>query len=142
MKRMVCWLFCTMLLLSSCRAQSSPTQVVDEIHPELKNMPIYPNSNGIMEGTPNWGDYQPEGHTIYSYIAKTLESNTVEKYYEKNMPDEWVSLGPSTVKINNIKSVSLLYYKEDMFVNISIIQWTTASYLVVIDFSSDSNYKG
>ena len=60
------------LLTSACYSQAEQTPVISEVHPELKNIPIYPNSNGIMDGNPNWGDYQEEGHTVYSYIAKTI----------------------------------------------------------------------
>jgi hypothetical protein len=129
------------LLTSACYSQAEQTPVISEVHPELKNIPIYPNSDGIMDGNPNWGDYQEEGHTVYSYIAKTINTSSVEKYYEKNMPDEWISLGTGVGSVNNKEWTNMWYYKEDVFVDISISQWTTTSCLVVIDFYSDPNYK-
>ena len=57
------------------------------------------------------------------------------------MPDEWVSLGTGVGSTNDKEWTNMWYYKEDVFVNISISQWTTTSCLVVIDFYSDPNYK-
>jgi len=60
------------LLTSAC--YSKPTQVVDEIHPELKNIPIYPKSNEIMVESfwryldkPGklWGDLSQNSYGVY-----------------------------------------------------------------------------
>ena len=48
-------LFLFLILLTSvCYSQAEQTPVISEVHPELKNIPIYPNSDGIMDGNPNW----------------------------------------------------------------------------------------
>ena len=81
------WFLICIFFLLSCSPQITPTPAHnDETHPELKNIPIFPGNNSVMDGTPGIDRLQ-EGHTVYSYIAQTNKPETLQNFYEEKMPE-------------------------------------------------------
>lgn len=142
MKHTIAWLISLMLLLSSCSSQTSSTQVVNEIHPELKNIPVYPESSAWAEGIPAM-NYHPEDMAVYSYRAKVYRSETLATYYEEAMPDygwEFLSYGPD-YKADNNKGTSIYFSKQEVVVDIQIFEWTGGYCLVSVVFYDDPTLK-
>ena len=141
MERSVSWVISLTLLFSACRAQT-PTQVVDEIHPELKNIPIYPESAAWAKGIPAI-NYYPEDTAIYSYMAKAYKVETLVTYYEETMPNygwDFLSYGPDH-KTGNSKGTSIYFSKQKVVVDIQIFEWTVGYCQVSVIFYDDPALK-
>jgi len=124
------------LLFSACQGKSTSSQDTIEVHPELKNIPIYPEANGWMKGIP--GVDTPQGYEIYSYPADVFQSKTLVNFYKENMPsDGWELFSEAKNEIGNRKSITLLFSKEGTIAELGIMQWTTTSWLVSVNFYDD-----
>jgi len=124
------------LLLSACRSQSTSNEETIEIHPELKNIPVYPEAKGWINGIP--GVDTPQGYEVYSYPAEVLQSKTLVEFYKENMPSNgWELFDEGENEIEGRKSVTLFFSKPGTIAQISITLWTTASWLVTVNFYDD-----
>lgn len=124
------------LLLSACRAQATPTPAENEVHPELKNIPVYPEAKGWVRGIP--GVDTPQEHEVYSYTARVPQSKTLVEFYKENMPlNGWELFSETENEIENRKSITLLFSKEGTIAELGIMEWTTASWLVTVNFYDD-----
>lgn len=133
------WFLLFTFLFAGCRAQTSPTQVSNEVRSEMKGIPLYPGDNPVMDGVPGIDRHQ-EGHTVYSYIAQTNKSESIQDFYEENMPKTgWELFGNQEIEVKNRKSTILLFSKGNAIAEIELIPWSTSSYLVVIDLSNSFN---
>ena len=130
------WILIVMLLISGCRAEPSSTPPAEnEIHPELKNIPVYPGSTAWSEGIPGVRQ-QAEKFQSYSYEAKIFKYETLMEFYEDEMSKpEWGLL--YTSEDRKIKSADLMYAKAKTVAHIQIIPWTANSYLVSVVFYDD-----
>jgi len=108
------------LLLSACRGhQSTSNQNTVEIHPELKNVPVYPEALGWAASIP--GADMPQGYEIYSYPAETLRSKILVDFYKDNMPSNgWELFEEMENEIENRKSTTLLFSKQGTVAQLSI----------------------
>ena len=137
MKRIAApWPLITILFLSACRAQTPPTPASTfEVHPELKNIPVYPESTAWLNGIP--GVDIPDKYQIYSYVADVYKSDTLVKYYEENMPSYgWDLFDKTENEIGNIKGITLLFSKGKTIAELEIMEWTATSWLVSVNFYS------
>ena len=125
-----------MLLVSGCGTELSPTPSAEnEIHPELKNIPLYPGSTAWSEGIPRVSR-QFEKFQTYSYIANVFKYETLVEFYEDEMSKpEWELLYRSEDR--KTKTADLMYAKAKTVAHIQIIPWTTNSYLVSVVFYDD-----
>lgn len=128
------WLLALVLFLSACRSQTTPTPTSTlEIHPELKNIPVYPESTAWMDGIP--GVDVPERYQIYSYVADVYNSDTLVKYYEENLPSYgWELFDKTEDEIGNIKGTTLLFSKGKTIAQLEVMEWTVTSKLVSVNF--------
>ena len=139
MKQSIIWLFFLIFVISACDTQVASTPVPGTVHPDLKDIPIYPGTESLIYGSPR-NNYQQAEHVVYSYIVYTSDSDNLVDFYEENMPASgWELLESGIYEVEKRKWESLLYFKSDKFVEITISQWTTSSYLIEIDLFSDSN---
>lgn len=130
------FLLVVVLLLSACRDKSTLSQDTIEIHPELQNVPVYPEAKGWGIGIP--GMDLPQEYETYSYPAEVLQSKTLVEFYKENMPSNgWELFDEMENEIANRKSVTLLFSKEGTIAELDITQWTTASWLVTVNFYDD-----
>ena len=142
MKQITFWIINFSLLLSSCRAQTPSTPVENVIHPELKNIPVYPESTAWAKGIPAI-NYYPEDTAIYSYMAKAYKAETLVTYYEETMPDygwDFLSYG-SDYKVGNNKGTSIYFSKQKVVVDIQILEWTVGNCQVSVNFYDDPTLK-
>ncbi|MFZ5884516.1 MAG: hypothetical protein ACOYYI_12120 [Chloroflexota bacterium] len=131
--------------VSACRPQATsiPPHVTStpveegEVHPELQNIPVYTDVKGWEKGIP--GVDLPKGYEAYSYIVRIDDPKTLIKFYKENMPPNgWELFNEGeTPKIGNRKGFVLLFSKEGTVAQLEIIQWTTASWLVSVNFYDD-----
>ena len=125
-----------MLLVSSCRTEPSPTPSPEnEIHPELKNIPLYPGSTAWSEGIPGVSG-QAEKFQSYSYEANVFKYETLMEFYEDEMPKTgWDLLLKQ--KDGKTKSATLMYAKAKTVAQIQMIPRMANSYLVTVVFYDD-----
>jgi hypothetical protein len=110
--------------------------VENEVHPELQNIPVYPEAKWWTRGIP--GIDTPQGYEIYSYPAKVLQSKTLVKFYKENMPlNGWELFDEGENEIGNRKNITLFFSKERAIAQLGIMQWTTVSWLVTVTFYDD-----
>ena len=128
------WLAFLALLLSACNSQTGPTPVAaSEIHPELQNIPLYPAAKGWTKGIP--GVDLPQGYEVYSYPAEVFQSKTLVEFYKENMPpNSWELFSEMENEIGNIESITLLFSKGNTIAELGIMEWTTTSWLVTVNF--------
>lgn len=137
----IIWFLVIVLLLTSCHAHNTSTPDINEVHPELKNIPIYSDSSPLMGGMPGI-DRPQEGHKVYSYIAQTVKSETLQSFYEETMPATgWELFGNQEIEVGNSRSTTLLFSKAETIAEIVIMPWSAGSHLVIIDLSSSPNPK-
>ena len=121
MKKKIAQLLILAIFLTSCRAQTTPVPLETEVHPELKNIPVYPEAKGWMRGIP--GVDTPQGHEVYSYPAETLQPKTLVVFYKENMPPNgWELFSEMENEIGSRKSITLLFSKEKTIAQLEIIQ--------------------
>ena len=122
------------LFLSACHTQTPSIPVENEVHPELQNIPVYPDSKGWARGVP--GVDTPQGHEVYSYPVEVFLLKTLVDFYEEQMPIAgWELLQKS--EDSQTKSASLMFAKSKTVADIQIIPWTMNSYLVSVVFYDD-----
>jgi len=130
------FLLVIILSLSACRGEASSTPEAIEVHPELQNIPVYPEVKGWQAGIP--GTNTPQGYEIYSYLVDVRQSKTLVDFYKENMPlNGWELFSEGENEIENRKSITLLFSKPGTIAQIGITQWTTASWLVAVNFYDD-----
>lgn len=118
-------------ILSACAASPTPIAVENEVHPELKNIPVYPESTAWSEGIPDVN--RQEELQTYSYIANVSEYETLVEFYEDKMSsDGWELLEKS--EYSKTKSAGLMFTRSKTVAHIQMIPWTTNSYLVYVVF--------
>ncbi len=79
----------------------------------------------------------PPGYEVYSYEART-DLKTLLDFYKESMPrGGWELFEEAETKIGNRKGITLLFSKEGTIAQLEIIQWTTASWLVSVNFYDD-----
>ncbi|MEO8358114.1 MAG: hypothetical protein ABI621_19595 [Chloroflexota bacterium] len=135
----IMWLLILVLVASGCDAKTTPTPAsTDQVHPELKNIPLYPESTGWKEGLPGVTQY-PEGYQVYSYIARVFKPGTIGEFYEENMSSNGWELFSTREEdnIGNRKSITLLFSKGKDIAEIVIMEWTSTSCLVSVNFFDD-----
>jgi hypothetical protein len=134
------WILIVTLLVSGCRAEPSPTASTEKgIHPELKNIPLYPGSATWSEGIPG-ASQQVEKFKSYSYIANVFKYETLMEFYEDEMSKpEWELL--YTSEDRKIKTADLMYAKAKTVAQIQIISWTANSYLVTVVLYDDPVFE-
>ena len=137
MERSVSWVISLTLLFSACRAQT-PTQVVDEIHPELMDIPVYSEATGWVYGIPQL-KYYPDNRAVYSHIARSSRSKPIVEFYKEIMSEnEWeLFMEGGLPNVNDIESIGLYFSKPSKVADINIMEWTTGYYLVSITFYDD-----
>jgi len=129
-------LLVVILLISACRGESSSVSDTIEVHPELKNIPVYPEAKGWIIGIP--GIDTPQGYEVYSYPAEVIQSKTLVEFYKESMPlNGWKIFDEGENEIGNRKSITLLFSKEGTIAQLGIMQWTTVSWLVLVYFIDD-----
>lgn len=129
-------LWVIVLSLSACRAQATPTPAANEIHPELQNIPVHPEGKGWIVGIP--GVDTPQGYEVYSYTARVPQSKTLVDFYKENMPSNgWELFSETENEIENRKTITLLFSKEGIVAELGIMEWTTASWLVTVNFYTE-----
>lgn len=121
------------LLLSACRGNVTSNPNTIEFHPDLKNIPVYPEAKGWVPGVP--GVDTPQGYDVYSYPAEVLQSKTLVGFYKENMPPNgWELFSEMENEIGNIESITLLFSKGNTIAELGIMEWTTTSWLVTVNF--------
>lgn len=123
------------LLFSACRGKSNSSQEAIEIHPELKNIPVYPKATAWGEGIPsvNQSLYK---YPTYSYTVKTIQYENIMEFYEEEMPAsgwELLSKGDDSKS----KSADLMFTKSKIVVHIQIFPRMTGVYIVTVVFYDD-----
>ena len=128
------WLLALALLFSACHSQTGPTPIATpEVHPELQNIPLYPDAKGWVRGIP--GVDTPEGYEVYSYPVQVFQSKTLVKFYKENMPSNgWELFSETENEIENRKSIFLLFSKGETIAELEIMEWTATSWLVTAVF--------
>lgn len=129
-------LLVVILLISACRGESSSVSDTIEVHPELKNIPVYPEAKGWIIGIP--GIDTPQGYEVYSYPAEVIQSKKLVEFYKESMPlNGWEIFDEGENEIEGRKSITLFFFKPGTIAQISITQWTIASWLVTVNFYED-----
>lgn len=130
------WILITILVISGCRAGPPATPSAEnKIHPELKNIPLYPGSTAWSEGIQGVSN-QVEKYQTYSYYANVFKYETLLGFYEDEMPkNEWELLYKD--KDGKTKTAALMFAKAKTVAHIQIIPWTLNSYLVYVVFYDD-----
>ena len=60
------------------------------------------------------------------------------EFYKENMPlNGWELFSETENEIENRKSITLLFSKEGTIAELGIMEWTTASWLVTVNFYDD-----
>jgi hypothetical protein len=130
------WILIVVLFISACRAEPSATLPVEnEIHPELKNIPLYPGSTAWREGIPGVSQ-QAQKFQIYSYEANVFKYETLMEFYEEEMLKTGWELLYKT-KEGKTKTADLMFAKAKTVAHIQVIPWTANSYLVSVVFYDD-----
>ncbi len=124
------------LFPSACHKQDTAVPAsIDEIHPELANIPVYPEATAWMDGIPRVAQL-PSGVKAYSHIAKVFKYETLMEFYEDKMPDAgWELLQKSEDR--ETQSAELMFAKSTTVADIQINPWTSYSYLVTVLFYDD-----
>ena len=127
------------LLLSACRGEGDSAQDLIDIHPELKNIPVYPESTAWMEGIPGV-DRTTEKYQTYSYSVKTIEYESIADFYEEEMPIlGWELM--SKDKDSKTRSAGLMFAKPNTVAHIQMMPLVTGYYLVFVVFYDDSVFE-
>ena len=123
------------VIFSACRAQATSTPATNEIHPELQNIPVYPESSAWMEGIPGVNQY-PYKYPVYSYTVKTTQYKHIIDFYEEEMPaNDWELLSKSDDGKN--QSAGLMYAKSKTVAHIQIFPHSTGTYTVTVIIYDD-----
>jgi len=129
-------LLVVILLTSACRGEPSSVSDTIEVHSELENIPVYPEAKGWIIGIPSIDT--PQGYEVYSYPAEVMQSKTLVDFYKENMPTNgWELFSEGENEIGNRKSITLLFSKPGTIAQLGIMQWTTVSWLVIVNFYDD-----
>ena len=135
-QKAIIFLLVSTLLLSACLGKATSSEETVEVHPELKNIPVYPEAKGWFIGIP--GVDTPQGYEVYSYSVEVIQSKTLVDFYKENMPpNDWELFSEGKNEIHNRKSITLLFSKEGTIAQLEIAQWTTTSWLVIVIFYDD-----
>ena len=118
------------LLLSACSTLSTSTPVDNELPPDLRAIPIYPQSMGWNKGIPGVNQ-ESENCQTFSYVASVFKYKTLMKFYEEEMTnDGWEILGKS--EDSKTKSAEIMFARSKTVAHIQMIPWTANSYLVYV----------
>lgn len=134
---MICLLI-AVLILSACvrlfipAAKQTAIPDKNEIHPELANIPIYPDSPAWTEGMPGM-DRSPKKLKTYSYVANVFKYETLMEFYKENMTGAGWELFQEG-QDSKTKSADLMFSKNRTVAHLQIIPWTANSYLVSVVF--------
>ena len=132
----ILWILMTILLVSGCRRESSPILSAEtEIHPELKNIPLYPGSTAWNEGIPGISG-QAEKFQSYSYEANVFKYETLMEFYEDEMSKTgWELLQKEADR--KTKTAALMFAKAKTVAHIQMTPRMASSYLVTVVFYDD-----
>ena len=134
-QKSIFFLLVFILSLSACRGPSTFTEETVEIHPELQNIPIYPEASAWAEGVPGMNQV-PYKYPTYSYTVKTIQYEQIVDFYEKEMPaNDWELLSKSDDGKN--QSAGLMYATSKTVAHIQIFPRTTGIYIVTVVFYDD-----
>lgn len=123
------------LLTSACASESSSVLDTIEIHSELKNIPVYSEAKGWVEGIPGM-DQDSYKYPIYSYTVKTTEYGQIIEFYEEEMPaNNWELLSMSDDR--KTQSAGLMYAKSKTVAHIQIFPRSTGIYTIAVVFYDD-----
>jgi len=123
------------MIFSACHAQATSTPTNNEIHPELQNIPVYPEASAWMEGIPgvNQDSYK---YPVYSYTVKTTQYEHIIEFYEEEMPtNSWGLLSISND--SEAQSAGLMFAKPKTVVHVQIYPRITRVYLITVVFYDD-----
>lgn len=136
MKQKVIVYLLVILSISACHSQTTSIPVENEVHPELQNIPVHPEGKGWIVGIP--GVDTPQGYEVYSYTARVPQSKTLVDFYKENMPSNgWELFSETENEIENRKTITLLFSKEGIVAELGIMEWTTASWLMTVNFYTE-----
>ena len=129
------FLLVVVLLLSACRNKSATSQDSVEIHPELENIPVYPEATAWMDGLPGV-DQTTEKYQTYSDSLKTIQLERIVEFYEQEMPIFGWELF-QTNEDRKTKSADLMFAKRKTVAHIQIFSRITGVYTVLVVFYDD-----
>jgi len=128
------FLLTVIFLLSACRGKAAPQEAI-EVHPELQNIPVFPEATAWMEGIPgvNQDTYK---YPVYSYTVKTIQYEHIVEFYKKEMPaNSWELLSISDDR--KTQSAGLMFSKSKTVAHLQIYPRITGVYMVAVVFYDD-----
>jgi hypothetical protein len=135
MKQKAATFLLVVVIFSACRAQATSIPATDEIHPELQNIPAYPESSAWMEGIPGVNQY-PYKYPVYSYTVKTTQYKHIIEFYEEEMPaNNWELLSRSID--SKTQSAGLIFAKPKAVAHVQIYPRIMGVYVVYVVFYDD-----
>ena len=134
-QKAIIFLLIVVLLLSACQGKSTSSRDTIKVHPELKNVPVYPEASAWAEGVPGMNQV-PYKYPTYSYTVKTIQYEQIVDFYEKEMPaNDWELLSKSDDGKN--QSAGLMYATSKTVAHIQIFPRSTGTYTVTVVFYDD-----